>query len=173
MKNSRLPTRKFSLGFGVIYGVFSIIFSLMLFSADMQYETGAMVQIVQFGLLIAAIVVATYQFKKANTGFLSLGEGIKIGLGVAFFGAVVSITYSYIFANYVEPDFLDTMFEIQKQKAMEANSSLTMEQMDQNIAMQKKYAWIWYPSMVILFVLIGLIVGLVTGLVMKKEKTAY
>ncbi|MDP5229773.1 MAG: DUF4199 domain-containing protein [Cellulophaga sp.] len=173
MEESALTTRKFFLTFGVLFGLFIIIFSLMLYSADMQYESGAMVQSIQYGLLVAAIILGIYQFKKANIGSLSLKQGIKIGVGVAFIGSLIMVIYSYIFATYIEPEFLDNMFEIQKIKAMEANPSLTLEQMDQGVAMQKKFAWVWYPSMVILFTIFGLIIGLVAGLIMKKEKSAY
>lgn len=173
MEELQLKTRKFSLNFGVLFGVFSIVFSLMLYSADMQYENGAVVQIIQYTLLAAAIILGIYQFKKANGGILSLKQGIKIGIGVAFIGAVIAVIYFYIFANFIQPDFLDNMFEIQKQQAMEANPSLTLEQMNQGIEMQKKFAWIWYPMVVIIYTIFGLIVGLITGLIMKKEKSAY
>lgn len=173
MEELQLKTRTFSLKFGVLFGVFSIVFSFMLYSADMQYENGALVQIIQYSLLATAVILGIYQFKKANGGFLSIVEGMKIGTLAAFIGAVIAVIYFYVFANFIQPDFLDNMFEIQKQQAMAANPSLTEEQMNQGIEMQKKFAWIWYPGVVIIYTIFGFIVGLITGLIMKKEKPAY
>ena len=173
MEELELKTRKFSLTFGVLFGVFSIIFSLMLFSADLQYENGALVQIIPYVLLATAIILAMVQYKKANAGYLNLKHGMKIGSLTAFIGAIIAVLYFYVFANYMQPDFLDNMFEIQKQQAMEANPSLSLEQINQGIEMQKQFAWIFYPAVIFMYTIFGFVVGLIMGLIMKKEKSAY
>jgi hypothetical protein len=173
MEELTLKTRKFSLNFGVLFGVFSIVFSLMLYSSDLQYENGILVQTIPYVLLAIAIILGINQFKKANNGFLKLKQGVKIGVLAAFIGALIAAIYYYVFVNFIQPDFLDKLFEIQKQQAMEANPSLSIEQMNQGVEMQKQFAWIFYPAIVFLYTLFGLIVGLVTGLIMKKEKSAF
>lgn len=68
---------------------------------------------------------------------------------------------------------MNNMYEIGKQQALANNPELTEEQIDQGIEMQKKFAWISYPVILILNVIIGLVVGLIAGLILRKQKPAY
>ncbi len=63
--------------------------------------------------------------------------------------------------------------ELAKVKTFEDNPKMTEEQWTQGVEMQKKFAWITYPVILIFNIIIGLIVGLVSGLVMKKQNPAY
>lgn len=173
MEHTQPKTGKFALNYGLLLGGASIVFSLMLYSMDMHYERGFAVQAVGIVIAIAAIVLCIYQFKKANQGFLTISEALKLGAGVALIGGILSLLYFFVLSNFLEPDFMDNMFEIGKQQAMESNPELTEEQIDQGIEMQKKFAWISYPVILIINVVIGLVIGLITGLIMKKAKPAY
>ena len=68
---------------------------------------------------------------------------------------------------------MDKMYEIGKVKAMADNPQLTEEQIDQGIEMQKSFAWVTYPIILIINIVIGLVFGLIGGLIMKKQKPAY
>ncbi|MFC4097103.1 DUF4199 domain-containing protein [Euzebyella saccharophila] len=164
---------KFSLNYGLITGGIGIIFGIMLYTMDMHYERGMAVQGTQIAILAAGVILAIVQFKKANLTFLTLSEALKIGAGVALISGILGIIYFFVFSNYVEPDFMDNMYEIGKQQALADNPKLTPEQIDQGIEMQKKFAWISYPIIIIFNVIIGLVIGLITGLILKKQKPAY
>ncbi len=44
-------------------------------------------------------------FKASNNGLLSLGESLKIGLGISLYGAIIYVIYFFVFTNFIEPDF--------------------------------------------------------------------
>lgn len=44
--------------------------------------------------------------------------------------------------------------------------------MDQSIEMQKKFAWISYPVILIFNLILGFVTCLIGGLIMKKENTS-
>ena len=68
---------------------------------------------------------------------------------------------------------MDKAMEIAKPKAFEQNPSLTEEQWEKGVEMQKNLAWMRYPIGLIISCVIGLVLGLITGLILKKEKPAY
>ncbi len=173
MENTQPKTGKYALNYGLLLGGVGVVFNLMLFSMDLHYERGFAIQAVGIVIAIAAIVLGIYQFKKANQGFLTISEALKLGAGIALIGGIIGIIYFFVLSNFMEPGFMDKMYEIGKQQAMETNPQLTEEQIDQGIEMQKKFAWLAYPVILIINIVIGLVVGLVTGLIMKKSKPAY
>ncbi|MEP2058947.1 MAG: DUF4199 domain-containing protein [Maribacter litoralis] len=173
MEENQPKTGKFALKYGLLTGVIGVIFGIMLFAMDMHYEQGAAIQITQTLILAAGVIFAIVQFKKAGGGLLSISEALKVGAGVALIAAIVGLLYFFLLSNVIEPDYMDKMYEIGKIKAMADNPSLTEEQIDQGIEMNKSFAWITYPVLIIMNVIIGLIIGLITGLILKKEEAAY
>lgn len=173
MEENQPKTGKFALKYGLLTGVIGAIFGIMLFAMDMHYEQGAATQITQTLILAAGIIFAIVQFKKASGGFLTISESLKVGAGVALIAAIVGLLYFYILSNVIEPGYLDKVYEIGKIKTMADNPSLTEEQVDQGIEMQKGFAWIMYPVGLVINVLIGLFFSLITGLILKKEEAAY
>lgn len=172
MEENQPKTGKYALNFGLLLGIVSVVFGVMLYSMDMHYDQGWGVRGVQIALMIAAIMFGILQFKKANEGFLTISEALKLGAGISLVAAIIGIIYFYLLSNFIEPDFMDKMYEIGKQTAMENNPKLTEEQIDQGIEMQKGFAWLTYPIILIFNILMGLIFGLIGGLIMKKQKQA-
>ncbi|KQC28765.1 DUF4199 domain-containing protein [Flagellimonas eckloniae] len=173
MEENQPKTGKFSLQFGLIAGLVGIVFGIMLYTMDMHYERGFAIQAVQFGILAVFVVIALVQYKKANGGFIKLGQAIKIGAGVGLIAAVLGTIYFLVLSNVIEPDYMDNMMEIEKAKTFAANPKITQEQWDQGVAFQKKLFPVFLAFGLVISALFGLIVGLITGLIIKKEETSY
>ncbi len=173
MEENQPKTGKFALNFGLLTGAIGIVFAVMLYTMDMHYERGAGVQGTQIAILAAGVIFGISQFKKANSGFLNLSEALKLGAGIGLIAAILGIIYFLLLSNVLEPEYMDNMFELGKQQAMADNPKITEEQMDQGIEMQKKFAWVSYPIIIIFNIIIGLVAGLIGGLIMKKQKSAY
>jgi len=173
MEENKPQTGKFALNYGIITGIIGLVFGIMLFTMNMHYEQTVGVQVTQTLILAVGIVFGIIQFKKAGGGLLTISEALKVGAGVALIAAIMGLLYFFLLSNVLEPDYMDKVFEIGKIKAMKDNPSLTEEQIDQGIEMQKGFAWVSYPIILIINVIIGLVVGLITGLILKKEEAAY
>jgi len=173
MEENQPKTGKFALNYGVLLGVVSVIFGLMLFSMDLHYDQGWAIRGVSLVLALAAIIFGISQFKKANNGFLTISQALKLGTGIALIAGIIGLIYFFILSNVIEPDYMDKMYEIGKETAMADNPNLTEEQIDQGIEMQKSFAWLTYPIILIFNIIIGLVFGLIGGLIMKKQKPAY
>lgn len=173
MEEQQPKTGKFALNYGLLLGAVFIVFGVMLYTQKMHYEMSTPVMVVSIVLMAAAIFVAVNAFKKANEGYLTISESLKVAVGVALVATILSLAYQYVLTNFIEPDFMDKAMEIAKPKAMAQNPSMTEEQWEQGVEMQKSFAWIQYPVGLIMNSVIGLILGLITGLILKKSKPEY
>jgi len=171
MEQNQPKTGKYALNFGVILGGISVVFSLMLYSLDMHYQGGFAVMGVSLVLTIVFIILGMIQFKKANDGFMSFGQALKIGVGISLVGAVIGVIFNQILINFIDPDTMTKAFEYQREQLIAAGE-LTVEQVDAQLEMGKNFST---PVMQIAFGLLGslffgFILSLVPALILKKSK---
>ncbi len=173
MEEQQVKTGKFALNYGVLLGVISVVFGVMLYTQKMHYETSAAVIVISIVIMAAIVFFAVNAFKKANGGFLKISDALKVAVGLALVGTIISLIYQYVLTHYIEPDFMDKAMELAKPKAMANNPNMTEEQWQQGVEMQKGFAWIQYPVVLIMNSVIGLVLGLITGLILKKSQPEY
>ncbi|MGS2741175.1 DUF4199 domain-containing protein [Sinomicrobium sp. M5D2P17] len=160
-------TGKFALNYGLLVGGLMVLFAVMLYIMDMHYQQNWTVTIVNYLILIIGTIVAISKFKKLNGNILSLTHALKIGLGIALIAAIISVIYALLLTYVIDPDLLDKSFELASQKLRETGK-LTEEQIEQQMEMGRKFAWVGYPFILILNLFIGFIVSLITGAVMSN-----
>ena len=116
--------------------------------------------------------MAIYSYRKTNDGFLSLGEALKLGLGISVISALIAIIYTYILVNFLDPDTIEKTFEVTQNKMLDENPEMTQEQIDLAKEMQLKFSSIGVIStMILIFSLVfGFIVSLITGLILKRNR---
>jgi hypothetical protein len=172
MEENQPKTGKFSLNYGLILGLISVAFGIMLYSMDAHTTRDTTTQVISILIMIAITLWGIYSFRKANNGYLSLGEALKLGAGIALVAGIIAVIYTAIMANVIDPDFATKVAEIQK-AADEAAGEFSSEQIRQRYDGTINYFWISYPFILIINIVIGLIIGLVGGLILKKQKPAY
>jgi DNA-binding transcriptional regulator of glucitol operon len=171
MEQNQPKTAKYALNFGVLLGVVSIVFAFMLYSLDMHYQGGFAVIAVSLIITIVFIVIGMIQFKKANNGFMSFGQALKIGIGISLIGGIMAALFNQVIINFIDPDTMTKAFEFQREQLLAAGQ-LTAEQIDAQMEMGKSFAT---PAMQIAFGLLGslffgFILSLIPGLILKNSK---
>tara|TARA_R110000796_G_scaffold35017_3_gene90150 strand:- start:129581 stop:130102 length:522 start_codon:yes stop_codon:yes gene_type:complete len=170
MENKKPTTGKFGLIYGVIASVIGIIFTFMLIAGDMLYDPSPIKSIVQILIFVLVVIVAIFNFKKANNGYLSLGQALGIGAITALVASIISIIFMYLLSSVIVPDFWEKTAEISRITIQEQNPSLTADQVENAIEMQNKFSWIMYPAILIMNLFIGFVTALITGLILKKTE---
>lgn len=175
MEENQPSIKKIALNYGLLLAGVGIVFSLILFSMDLQYERGWGIMVVNTLVMAAVLFLGINTFKKSNAGFLSLGQAIKVGLAIAVISAVISIIYQMIFINFIDPDFMTTTMAMQKEQMLEQNPNMTQEQIDQATGMMETFSG---PGAMVVFIFVGslffgLIISLIEGLILKKSKPEY
>lgn len=172
MEENQPKTGKFSLNYGLILGLVSVVFGIMLYTQDMHTSQSPALMII--GIVLAAIVtfIGISNFRKANEGFLTLSQALKIGAGIALISAIIAIIYNLVLVNVIDPDAPSKIMDARLGPALESGE-ITQEQFNVQKDQSIKFWWMGYPVLLILNILIGLVLGLISGLILKKAKPAY
>lgn len=171
MEENKPKTGKFALNYGALLGGISVIFILMLYSMDMHYQGGAMVIGVSVVLSLVIVVLGMIQFKKANNGFMSFGQGLKVGVGISLVAGIIGIAMNQLMQGVIDPEMMNKAMEFQKGTMLEAG--MTSDQIDAQLEMGKTFQT---PLMQILFgllfsVVFGFLYSLIPALILKKTET--
>ena len=162
---------------GLLLGLASVAFNVVLYVTDLLYTDstlmGILTWLVATAISVVFIIMAIEQYKKANEGFLSIGEAIKVGVVVAVIAGVIGAIYQVIYTTIIDPDYYEKVVEVTMKKMSGITSNFTEEQMEE--FQDKMYAN--KPSIVssfstsIIFSAIGgLIISAIVGVVKKKEQ---
>lgn len=115
MEEKKPGLMKFALNWGIIYGVASIIFSVLMYIMEIRptsFKTGLWMMF--FGTLILVIVlIVSMKAYRINVlgGSMSYGEAFKVGLFVLLIGTAISSIYSLIFITIIDPEYMKIVME--------------------------------------------------------------
>lgn len=169
MENTQPSTGKYSLNYGLLLGAVGVAFSLMLFFVDAHTNTrNPVVTVVNIVLSVAVIFWGILSYKKANGGYLKIGEALKMGAGISLIAGVIQVLYTLLLVNVLDPEYVSKVMDLQMAEAVE-QGTMTSDQIQQAKEMGMKFFWFGYPLMLIVSVVFGLIIGLVGGLIFKKS----
>ena len=166
-----ITPKKFIINAGLFTGSVSVVFGIMLYSLDAHYENGTASQVISVIIQLSGIIWGAYEFKKANSGFISLSETLKIGTGVSLILALISIMYLYILTNIIEPGFYDISLGLAYNTAIENSpDSLGGLSLNEYLESAKPFVWLAYPVVLIFTLFLGFMESLIIGLIIKKEQ---
>lgn len=99
--------------YGVIYGLVGfLIFVVGILTGLMDFSS--IMSSMLFGLIgvavgVTVLVIGVKAHRTENGGFLTFGQAFIAALGILVVGSVVSTIGQYIYTNFVDPTFYDTM----------------------------------------------------------------
>ena len=156
---------------GGILGLLLIAYSLVLYMLDANESSAA--QWVSYGFIAAGVFLATKVKRDNQGGFISYGQGLGVGVGVAFFASVMVAFYTYIFFGFIDPDMLEEM--ILRTEDEMYNQGLPDDQVEMAMNMTRKFMMPGpMAAMVVLtYTIVGFIISLITSAILKKEDTSF
>ncbi len=168
----KLSAKSIMLNYGLMLGFVSIIIALVNYVFGDLYKPHWILIVVSLLATTAVIVLGVKKLKELNGGFLSVGQAVKTGLGIALISALIYAVYLAVFFNFIETSYFENVALVQEQTIMESYPNLTDEQLEgaiKNAAMFNNTGA--NVTMAIMFSLFfGLIVSLITGLIMKRSE---
>ena len=172
LTKTKRSIRDFILHYGTILGLLSIVFALIIFFLDLHYAQENSVSFVNYGISITVLIIALLDFRKTNNEILSLGDSIKMGMGVFLISALYVSIYTFVLLNFLDPETLIKSLEVTEMKILEQNPEISEDQLDQILSFQEKFSTPFVISTVlIIFSLIsGFFSSLILGLIFKKPR---
>ncbi|MEM7087556.1 MAG: DUF4199 domain-containing protein [Bacteroidota bacterium] len=172
MDNENAPIKKTALNSGLIIG------GLLLIIVAAMYATGALLEGVQWPMYIYYLLYplligyTVHAYRKANGGFLSLKQALKVGVTAAVIGGLIYFVYNLLFVTVIEPDYAEQMLEVARANMYEQNPNMTEEQADMAISIMEKFSnpFLAGAFWIIMSAFFGFIYSLISGLIFKRER---
>jgi len=171
--NPKNPSLKsIIITYGLLLGGISVVFQLMLFFLDMHYKNDTTAGIVSLVIMIGIMLYAFLQYRKSNEGFLSLGEALKMGIGIALVSALIGIVYTQILINVLDPDTMQKQMELSMETLKAENPEIPQEALETARSMQEKMSspLILTAIQIVFALFFGFIISLIGGLIVKKSR---
>ncbi|HNB49798.1 MAG TPA: DUF4199 domain-containing protein [Chitinophagales bacterium] len=166
--NSVIEIKEIAIRYGIIGGLAGILASLIVYFANVQYETWS--KWLQTLILLLTIVLCVKSIADEN-------KGKEVAFGVLFKGGMlatavltaIAIIYFMVYINVIEPDFIDNLLQITKTEML--NKGLSEEQADAAIKISKKFMSpaIMVSITTISSLIIGAIVSAISAAIFKRE----
>ncbi len=171
METVKTEAKKFILNYGVLLGIISVLMGVVTYVTNAHLQPSMIINIIGFLILVIVIILGIKAFKSENRGYLSLGEALKVGVGISLIGGLFAAIWMLVLVNFLEPEYMNQMAEIQRETMIETNPNMTEQQLDTAMEMTAKFSspWISVAVIIVLNMFFGLIISLIAGLVMKKE----
>jgi hypothetical protein len=102
------------LHYGLLVGLVLILLQLLFFLIGIDKETyaGGISLLAMFVLCFWAVLDA----RKKNNGLMAFGQGYKAGALALLSGGLISLLYYYLHITVIDPNYLESMLEFQKEK---------------------------------------------------------
>ena len=173
METQKTSAKKIIINYGVLLGILSVLLGAIIYITNSYKDPNWIFSVLGVGILTAVIILAIKAFKKANGGFLTLGEALKVGIGTALIGGLIGAIWTLVLTNVLEPDYMQQVMEVQKEKMLD--QGLSEEQIEASAEMMEKFS---NPLISVAFSLIGnlffgFIISLIGGLIMQKKQDLY
>jgi len=169
---TKKSVRDFILHYGNILGVVSIVFALMIFFLDLHYAQENSINLVNYGISVSVIIIALLDYRKTSAGILSLGDSIKMGMGIFLISAIYISIYTIILINFLDTETLTKSLEVTEMKILEQNPEISEEQLDQILSFQEKFStpFVIITVLIIFSLISGFFSSLILGLIFKKSR---
>jgi energy-converting hydrogenase Eha subunit A len=177
MDNTISPTKS-AIQFGVLFGCLMIIEFMISYILDIDPSTnkefGIIVNILNFLVFpILFISIGANHFKnKLNSGLISFGQTLKIGVIICLIAGLLYAIFSAVF-NMIFPEFVEEILRKTRSAMIDQNPNMTNEQIEMAVSWTKKFMSpaLSIPVTIIMYAFIGLIYSLIIGAIIKKDST--
>ena len=169
-EKKRTPSMN-ALTYGIIAGVVMIVYSLLLFIANLYMNNW--LRYVGYILLIAIMAWGTLDYrKKYMNGFMTYGQAFNSCFMIGLYAAIIGTIYTFLFVSYIHPGLQNEILE-QTRAQMASKPGMTDEMVDKAMSYTEKFTT---PAMMTIFSLIfnifwSAVIGLLLGIFLKKIDT--
>tara|TARA_A100000164_G_scaffold190383_1_gene169040 strand:- start:302 stop:826 length:525 start_codon:yes stop_codon:yes gene_type:complete len=172
MNDQNSSIKSIIINYGIILGSISVLFQLMLFFLDMHYKNDSTAGIVSLIIMIGVLLYSFISYKRINGGYLLLLEALKIGLGVSLISALISIIYTQILINFLDPETMRKSLDLTMDTMRSENPEIPQEALDTARSIQEKMSspLIFSAVQIIFSLFFGFIISLIGGLIVKKSR---
>jgi hypothetical protein len=159
---------KTCLKYGLILGLVSIVFSVLIYMFDLTFATWTIFPSLLLSVIVLFLLQRSYR-DTYNNGFITYGKSLGVGVIIFIYASVIIAIYTYLLYTVIDPGMVD------KQMAMAADKMVAKgipeEAMDTALKMQEKMLKPWIITLMGIFttVFYGFILSLISSIFVAKQ----
>lgn len=171
MEKQKTEAKSFVINYGVLLGILSVIMGVIMYVTNAYLNPHWIYSVLGFILLVVVISLGIKAYKTENDNFLSIGEALKVGIGISVIGGIIGAIWMFLLMNYIEPEYMAQLSDVQRTTIQENNPNMSEEQMNSIMEMNARFSSPWFLMAFSLIgnLFFGLIIALVAGLIMKNK----
>lgn len=175
MDTKVIDTKGIMLKNGLYLGLASIALSVIPYVLGITFKVSTWIGLLGFLVMILFIVLGIKQFKVQRSGFLKIGEALKVGVGIALIGGIIGVIYTLVFNNVIDPNFIEEALEFQRTEMIKVNPNITEDQLEMALEMARKMSSPIFsiPLSIGMSLFLGFIISLIAGAVMQKKENNF
>lgn len=175
MENTTSPAKS-GLVYGLLFGAIMILEFVIGYVMNIDPTTnkgyGITINLLNYLIFPFAFIFygCNYYKMKLNSGFISFGNCLKIGVSVCIIAGLLFALFSATF-NMIFPEYMEGVYRKVEILMSQTNPQLTEEQAKMGISMMKKFSSPAFviPITLVMFAFIGLFHSLIVGAIVKKD----
>ena len=161
-----ITTGQIGKKYGLIYGLVGLLAAIVPMLLEVQ---SGMLIVVPTIIAIVIYVLADKEFREANGGYMSFGEGFRINITAAVIAGVIRSLGNYVYVKFIDPGYQERARQLAIDKLRE--QGMNEEQIEQAMrfgggGMNQELAIV----MGIIWAVLGaLVVGSIVAAILKKR----
>jgi hypothetical protein len=157
----KVTVKQLGMKWGVILALISFAYFMILNLAGLAQEQTY--GYVGYIFTIVIFVLAHKAYKEEGDGFMSLGEGFKIGAVITIISSIISSILTYVYLKFVD----GSMLELIKDKAISdmEDQGMSEEQIDQSLGIMEIF--MTAEGILIMGIIMSIIFGSILALVVS------
>lgn len=164
----KITTTQVALKWGFILGVISIVLSTLLYVTGLWKNPWLSSAGLVFG--VAAMVMAMKEYKDAQQGFMSYGQGVTIGFTLMAISGILGALFQSIYTQFIDTTIPDQIKDMQIE-AFE-KQGMSDEMIEKSLESMASFSspGVTFLMTIVGSLFIGLLIALVVSALMKKTK---
>ncbi|MBN1986071.1 MAG: DUF4199 domain-containing protein [Prolixibacteraceae bacterium] len=168
MEQKSASVWKSSIMSGIYLAIVLILLSVIFYVTGNPFSKLA--QWLTYAILIAGVVLAQVNYKKALGGTMTYGQALAVGLLTVIFSSIISSIYTYLLYSVIDPSLQEQM-RLYTEEQIVKKGNVSEEQMEMALEMATKFQT---PGMMAVFGIFGgaiggLVISLITAIFTQKK----
>lgn len=166
-----------TLLYGVLYGVTSIAYTVILYLGGVEAFMDPSVKYVGVAIPVAFAFWVAWQLRKQQGGFLEFSDSLKTIFKVMVIGIILSSVFDYILLNIIDVPFSQALMqESSRQLERELQGKMSQEKIDEMVEKMSdinQYSFAMQGLTFAIRCILHFIVALIVSAIMKKKRPVF
>lgn len=142
METQKTNSYKLAMTYGLYFGLISIILSVIIWATNFMEVLGLfgsfLLGILQLVLMVFILIYFTKLYRNNELGGkITYGQAFIFGVLIVVFSTIISSLYSYVFNQFIDPDYAQRIMTMMQDKTYQWMSGKGLSQDQIDSAMQK------------------------------------